>query len=34
VDIQGYYHPNIELTEKAMRPSETLNAALALVAKG
>ncbi|SDG28301.1 isocitrate dehydrogenase [Onishia taeanensis] len=34
VDIQGYYHPNIELTEKAMRPSQTLNAALALVAKG
>ncbi|MBF8223824.1 NADP-dependent isocitrate dehydrogenase [Halomonas sp. 328] len=34
VDIQGYYHPNGELTEKVMRPSETLNAALALVAKG
>ncbi|WP_136253857.1 NADP-dependent isocitrate dehydrogenase [Onishia niordana] len=34
VDIQGYYHPDGELTEKAMRPSETLNAALALVAKG
>ncbi|WP_192036353.1 NADP-dependent isocitrate dehydrogenase [Halomonas sp. YLGW01] len=34
VDIQGYYHPNGELTERAMRPSETLNAALALVAKG
>ncbi|WP_355661553.1 NADP-dependent isocitrate dehydrogenase [Halomonas salifodinae] len=34
VDIQGYYHPNGELTEKVMRPSATLNAALALVAKG
>jgi len=24
-DIGGYYHPNDELAEKAMRPSETLN---------
>ncbi|WP_299819787.1 NADP-dependent isocitrate dehydrogenase [uncultured Pontibacter sp.] len=29
VDIGGYYHPNEEETSKAMRPSETLNAALA-----
>ena len=28
VDIGGYYHPNIEKTEHAMRPSSTLNAAL------
>ena len=34
VDIQGYYNPNRELTESVMRPSATLNAALALVAKG
>ncbi len=34
VDIEGYYHPNYDLTEAAMRPSATLNAALALVAKG
>ncbi|WP_290790319.1 NADP-dependent isocitrate dehydrogenase [Halomonas sp.] len=34
VDIEGYYHPNYELTAAAMRPSATLNAALALVAKG
>jgi isocitrate dehydrogenase len=27
--IGGYYHPNDELTGKAMRPSETFNAALA-----
>ena len=26
VDIGGYYHPNEELTAKAMRPSPTLNA--------
>jgi isocitrate dehydrogenase len=26
VDIGGYYHPNDELTAKAMRPSATLNA--------
>ncbi|PKV63552.1 NADP-dependent isocitrate dehydrogenase [Pontibacter ramchanderi] len=29
VEIGGYYHPNEEKTSKAMRPSETLNAALA-----
>lgn len=29
VDIGGYYHANAELTRKAMRPSETLNAAIA-----
>jgi len=29
VDIAGYYHPNVELASKAMRPSDTLNAALA-----
>src|SRR5690606_11343358 len=29
VDIGGYYHPNRELTAKAMRPSATFNAALA-----
>ncbi len=28
VEIGGYYHPNDELASKAMRPSETLNAAL------
>ncbi|GAB3486366.1 NADP-dependent isocitrate dehydrogenase [Azotobacter salinestris] len=32
VDIGGYYHPNTELTSKAMRPSATLNAALATLA--
>ena len=26
VDIGGYYHPNVELAAKAMRPSATLNA--------
>ncbi len=29
VEIGGYYHPDAEKTSKAMRPSETLNAALA-----
>ncbi|PHN20284.1 NADP-dependent isocitrate dehydrogenase [Pseudomonas sp. ICMP 460] len=29
VDIGGYYAPNPELTSKAMRPSSTLNAAIA-----
>ncbi|OKL42108.1 NADP-dependent isocitrate dehydrogenase [Pontibacter flavimaris] len=29
VEIGGYYHPNEEKTSEAMRPSETLNAALA-----
>jgi len=28
-DVGGYYHPNDELAEKAMRPSATLNSALA-----
>lgn len=28
-NIGGYYHPNDDLASKAMRPSETLNAALA-----
>jgi len=27
--IGGYYHPNFELTDKAMRPSQTLNTILA-----
>ncbi|MBF0355871.1 MAG: NADP-dependent isocitrate dehydrogenase [Alphaproteobacteria bacterium] len=31
VDMGGYYHPNDEKTSKAMRPSATLNAALAAV---
>jgi isocitrate dehydrogenase len=31
VDIGGYYHPNRELVSKAMRPSTTLNAALAAI---
>ena len=26
IDIGGYYHPNVELVAKAMRPSATLNA--------
>ena len=34
VDIQGYFHPNGELASQAMRPSKTLNDALAMVAKG
>ncbi|UYC12790.1 NADP-dependent isocitrate dehydrogenase [Xanthomonas sp. CFBP 8445] len=29
VDIQGYYRPNLDLVGKAMRPSKTLNDALA-----
>ncbi|WP_267225366.1 NADP-dependent isocitrate dehydrogenase [Dyella silvae] len=29
VDIQGYYHANVELITKAMRPSKTFNDALA-----
>ena len=33
VDIQGYFHPNGELVSQAMRPSKTLNNALAMVAK-
>ncbi|MDB6062290.1 MAG: icd [Verrucomicrobiaceae bacterium] len=31
VDIGGYYHPDRELLAKAMRPSATLNAALAAI---
>ncbi len=35
VDIQGYYHPKLELVSKAMRPSATFNDVLAaLVAAG
>ena len=30
--IGGYYQPSYELTDKAMRPSETLNAILAKLA--
>jgi isocitrate dehydrogenase len=29
IDIKGYYHPDEDLISKAMRPSATLNAALA-----
>ena len=29
VEIQGYYHPNLDLIGKAMRPSKTFNDALA-----
>ncbi|WP_250623191.1 NADP-dependent isocitrate dehydrogenase [Pinirhizobacter soli] len=29
VDIRGYYHPDLDLLAKAMRPSPTFNAALA-----
>ena len=32
VDMGGYYHPDFEKTSKAMRPSATLNAALAAIA--
>jgi isocitrate dehydrogenase len=32
VDMEGYYHPDFEKTSKAMRPSATLNAALASIA--
>jgi isocitrate dehydrogenase len=32
VDLGGYYHPDFEKTSKAMRPSSTLNAALASIA--
>ncbi|MEM9808706.1 MAG: NADP-dependent isocitrate dehydrogenase, partial [Cyanobacteria bacterium P01_D01_bin.56] len=31
IDIGGYYLPDVDKTSQAMRPSETLNAALALV---
>ncbi|SEM49726.1 NADP-dependent isocitrate dehydrogenase [Halomonas caseinilytica] len=33
VDIGGYYHADSELADAVMRPSQTLNAALELVAK-
>ena len=29
VDVQGYYHPNLQKVGEAMRPSATFNAALA-----
>jgi isocitrate dehydrogenase len=32
VDMGGYYHPNFDMTSKAMRPSSTLNAALTCIA--
>lgn len=32
VEIEGYYHPNLQLVSKAMRPSATFNAALAALA--
>ncbi len=32
VDMGGYYHPDFQKTSKAMRPSATLNAALASIA--
>ena len=32
VDMGGYYHPDFDKTSKAMRPSTTLNAALASIA--
>ena len=31
VDLGGYYHPDVEKTSKAMRPSATFNAALAAI---
>ena len=31
VDIGGYYQPNFEIAEKAMRPSKTLNSILSSV---
>jgi isocitrate dehydrogenase len=31
VDIGGYYHPDEELTAKAMRPSDTLNEIIAAI---
>ncbi|MGM0615353.1 MAG: NADP-dependent isocitrate dehydrogenase [Pseudomonadota bacterium] len=34
VDLEGYYHPNGELANQVMRPSKTLNEALAMVANG
>jgi isocitrate dehydrogenase len=32
VDIGGYYHPDLAKVSRAMRPSETFNAALATLA--
>jgi isocitrate dehydrogenase len=32
VDMGGYYHPDFAKTSCAMRPSSTLNAALASIA--
>ncbi|MGJ7460943.1 NADP-dependent isocitrate dehydrogenase [Halomonas sp. MA07-2] len=34
VDLKGYYHADPEIARAVMRPSKTLNDALALVAKG
>ncbi|HXD38036.1 MAG TPA: NADP-dependent isocitrate dehydrogenase, partial [Rhodanobacter sp.] len=34
VDIGGYYHPDLAKVSRAMRPSETFNAALATLSKG
>jgi len=31
VDMGGYYHPDFDKTAKAMRPSKTLNSALASI---
>ncbi len=31
VDMGGYYHPNVDITAKAMRPSATFNAALGAI---
>ncbi|MDP1997373.1 MAG: NADP-dependent isocitrate dehydrogenase, partial [Gallionella sp.] len=31
VDMGGYYHPDFDKTSRAMRPSATLNAALAAI---
>jgi isocitrate dehydrogenase len=32
VDLGGYYHPNLEKTTKAMRPSPTFNAIVDAIA--
>ncbi|WP_343880719.1 NADP-dependent isocitrate dehydrogenase [Rhodanobacter caeni] len=34
VEISGYYHPDMAKVSRAMRPSATLNAALAVLSKG
>ena len=31
VDLKGYYMPNLELANKAMRPSETFNKIIASI---